>query len=396
MAIATPGIVNSAAFIQPIANSPDAPNPADSYQRQQLNQQRIAQERLNTLDAREKSRLTSTVYGAAQLQPYLDSGDTQGAQNFLTQRREQLAKRIGMGENIDTRETDDALRLLQDNPEQLKQHVKAIVGFGQQSGILKTPDSAASGGATGALVNRLMAENPGLSYSDALGQVQTGYRQGFVFQGGQATPIPGLENTKTRLSAADELGKQKVQLAYEPTIEGNKAKSKSDAEFRAKAAQNLPVVLDSADEMTGLLDELSKHPGMPGVIGAKGARTGFVGAIVPGTPEAGFKERLDQVGGEAFLQAFERLKGGGQITEIEGQKGTQAIARLGTAQSEKEFLSALDDLKGVINRGVLRARAAAGSNVKGEESSGESIPTGGNLGTNVNQPAQAIKFLGFE
>jgi hypothetical protein len=40
---------------------------------------------------------------------------------------------------------------------------------------------------------------------------------------------------------------------------------------------------------------------------------------------------LDQIGGAAFLTAFETLKGGGQITEVEGEKATNAIARLSTA-----------------------------------------------------------------
>ncbi len=40
-----------------------------------------------------------------------------------------------------------------------------------------------------------------------------------------------------------------------------------------------------------------------------------------------FNAMLDQVQGGAFLQAFESLKGGGQITQIEGEKATQAIVR---------------------------------------------------------------------
>ena len=42
------------------------------------------------------------------------------------------------------------------------------------------------------------------------------------------------------------------------------------------------------------------------------------------------------------------MKGGGQITEIEGQKGEAAIARLRTAQSEPEFLEALQDFRELV------------------------------------------------
>ena len=49
----------------------------------------------------------------------------------------------------------------------------------------------------------------------------------------------------------------------------------------------------------------------------------------------------NQVKGQAFLEAFERLKGGGPITDIEGTKGTQAIQRIERALTEKEYKAAV-------------------------------------------------------
>ena len=68
-----------------------------------------------------------------------------------------------------------------------------------------------------------------------------------------------------------------------------------------------------------------------------------------------FRVVADQLGGKAFLQAFESLKGGGQITEVEGKKATDAIARLNRAQSDSEYEVALNDLRGVVGSAYKRA-----------------------------------------
>ena len=65
--------------------------------------------------------------------------------------------------------------------------------------------------------------------------------------------------------------------------------------------------------------------------------------------------------GQTFLQAFESLKGAGQITEVEGQKATDAMARLSTAQSVEAYQAALDDLAAVIKRGMDVAKSKAGN-----------------------------------
>jgi hypothetical protein len=70
------------------------------------------------------------------------------------------------------------------------------------------------------------------------------------------------------------------------------------------------------------------------------------------------------------------LKGGGHITEIEGQKATQAIARLRTAQSEEGFMKALDDLEAVVQRGLQNAYAKAGQQPPATSGSGGGLSPG--------------------
>ena len=60
------------------------------------------------------------------------------------------------------------------------------------------------------------------------------------------------------------------------------------------------------------------------------------------------------------MQAYQGLKGGGQITEVEGKKATDAISRMNTAASEPEFRKAVEDFQTVIKQGLYRAKAKAG------------------------------------
>ena len=70
---------------------------------------------------------------------------------------------------------------------------------------------------------------------------------------------------------------------------------------------------------------------------------------------------LDQVLGGAYLEAFETLKGGGQITVEEGKAATKARTRMSRAQSEKEFIDAAREYQSYIMKGVERAKAKAGA-----------------------------------
>lgn len=113
-----------------------------------------------------------------------------------------------------------------------------------------------------------------------------------------------------------------------------------------------------ATSMLTTIDGLLADPGLDSAVGATGLVTQYLGPLAPEAARA--RSRIQQIQGQAFLQAFESLKGGGQITEIEGQKAEAAIARLNTAQSAEDFRAALVELKGIIEgaRGDASAPAA--------------------------------------
>lgn len=152
------------------------------------------------------------------------------------------------------------------------------------------------------------------------------------------------------------------QLAYEPSIKAATTKADIASKSQAEAETNLPLAEEQAQQMIGLIENIRQDPGLSAVVGAKNPLKGaipFVGNVM-GTPAADFQAKLDQLGGKQFLEAFNSLKGGGQITEVEGQKATNAIGRMQTSQSEKAFNEALGELKSVVNTGLERARKKAG------------------------------------
>jgi len=139
-------------------------------------------------------------------------------------------------------------------------------------------------------------------------------------------------------AAGSQLGKEQGQAVFDlPQAEYTAATTKKE--------------LDQLLEGNGIKEQFGNVLGIP---------QQFLPAW-PGTPKANFQVRLNQAQGRAFLQAYEMLRGGGQITEVEGKKAEQAMARLSTAQSEAEFRTAVSDFKDAIDEGLRKLRQQAGA-----------------------------------
>ncbi len=138
-------------------------------------------------------------------------------------------------------------------------------------------------------------------------------------------------------------------------------RAKKEGSVRGEAVTEaqigLPQVESDYDYMEGLVRDLVEHEGMPEVVGLPNVLT--LGGTVWGTKGAGFRQLYNQIEGKKFLQAFETLKGGGHITEIEGEKATNALSSMGTAQSEDSFREAAKDFLDVIQKGRRNARIRA-------------------------------------
>lgn len=160
-----------------------------------------------------------------------------------------------------------------------------------------------------------------------------------------------LVNFQNRL---DFLSKSPEALA---NIEKQKAEAKKKGQLLVEEELDLFRVTDTADDVVDVLDQMLIHPGLEqstgGLLGLKGLQA----SAVPVTPsQIAFATFVDQVRGKAFLEAFQSLKGGGHITEIEGQKATEAIARLNQRVTPKEYRKALIELRDISIKGVKRAK----------------------------------------
>lgn len=125
------------------------------------------------------------------------------------------------------------------------------------------------------------------------------------------------------------------------------------------AAEKAADAISQIDALIGG-EGRAPHAGFESAVGVsipKALGAGFI----PGTDTSNFNKRLEQLKGGAFLEAFQTLKGGGQITEVEGRKATAAITRMDTAQSEPEFIEAAKEFRSILERGLAKARAMGGA-----------------------------------
>lgn len=133
---------------------------------------------------------------------------------------------------------------------------------------------------------------------------------------------------------------------------------------QAKIELAAPQAVADAQQAIDLLDRMvgnekagtGPHAGFQGAVGA-----GFGTRFIPGTNAADFQAMFNQIQGGAFLQAYESLRGGGAITEVEGAKATAARNRMSLAQSEKEFIAAAREYQSVLRAGVERMKAKLAS-----------------------------------
>lgn len=161
---------------------------------------------------------------------------------------------------------------------------------------------------------------------------------------GKSTLVLGEDGQPIKAASASPA--LKAQLAQA----GAGAKAVGEAAGKAQVAE--VSAANTMDTVNRQLDELLAHPGLASAVGV-----GIpLAKKIPGSPEAGFAARLDQIKGGAFLQAFEMLKGGGQITETEGAKATAAMNRMDAATSEKEFRAAAEDYRMALKTGLEKLK----------------------------------------
>jgi len=147
-------------------------------------------------------------------------------------------------------------------------------------------------------------------------------------------------------------------LGYEKkNIAGREAEEKvGQALGTAKAALANGADID-AEQTKKKIDEFINHKGFNEVFGQLDQ---YRPSWTHSNEGADAIARYKQLKGTAFLSAYAMLKGGGAITDIEGQKAGDAMARLDRAQSEDEAKQALRDFREAVDVGLMKLKRAAG------------------------------------
>lgn len=125
----------------------------------------------------------------------------------------------------------------------------------------------------------------------------------------------------------------------------------------AKAA--LPTVLGASERMLATIDAIDQDANLDKV-------TGFVGGRIPKHLQteamAETQSRLDQIQGQTFLQAYNDLRGAGQITEREGMAAQAAYNRLTTqTMGTAAYRKALKEFRAEVVKLVEVAKRKAGA-----------------------------------
>ena len=174
-------------------------------------------------------------------------------------------------------------------------------------------------------------------------------------KGFQISKNPEKVDLGTHWGFVDPQTRQLVSTMSKDVEGAAKAKAIGTEAGQAQAA--LPSAEGNLQTAINSVDELLKHPGRESATGTFYGR--IPEAVLSGDAKA-FVNRFNQVKGQTFLNAYETLRGGGAITEVEGQKATAAKNRMDRATDAKEFEAAAKDYKDALSRGLEALRKKAG------------------------------------
>ena len=106
--------------------------------------------------------------------------------------------------------------------------------------------------------------------------------------------------------------------------------------------------------MSDLFSRIRNHRGREAVLDSN---LGTLNPMlrIPNSAELDFNSILKELQGDVFMTAYKGLKGGGQITEIEGEKAEQAIQNMTLNQSKEQFMESLDILENIVMQATREA-----------------------------------------
>jgi hypothetical protein len=113
------------------------------------------------------------------------------------------------------------------------------------------------------------------------------------------------------------------------------------------------AAVEAVQKATPMFDDAIKsiqaaytHPGSKYGLGL----AGIAARQIPETDAYAFGKLNDQIVGKTFLTAYNTLKGGGQISNVEGEKAQVAQARIDPRQKPEDYDASLHDLESQLRR----------------------------------------------
>lgn len=183
-------------------------------------------------------------------------------------------------------------------------------------------------------------------------------------QGGGVGGIFARLSPDQRMAAAlhaikGDYGEIAKMLSDTPAARADRAAADERGKATGQAQANLPQAVQSGVSMLNNIDAVLGDANLGNITGWQ--QWGPLGYLPYSSGGRDTLGRVSQIQGQAFLQAFQSLRGGGQITEQEGAKAQAALTRLGDmAQSDEGYIQALNDARREIWDLVNLARTRAG------------------------------------
>jgi len=185
----------------------------------------------------------------------------------------------------------------------------------------------------------------------------------FVVDGRTGEKIGDLVTQREAIDAAADRAADVTRVEEDERTSAIPKREETKAQTDARLA--LPGARIAFDKAIGEVNRLRDHPGKSASQGLKGIEYAFGASPkpFPGTDAADFHAIREQAAGGAFLTAYQQLKGGGPITDLEGQAALAAMTRMANPDiSETEFDRALDDYIEALEAGYKKLENAAGGN----------------------------------
>lgn len=171
-----------------------------------------------------------------------------------------------------------------------------------------------------------------------------------------------LDLDRRRVAAAELAArppKSAAQLANEARAS---ARGNVLGEKAATQEFSLPKLEQSVSFAFKAAEDLLAHPGFEAHTGLPNPFKGGFGVLgdVTGTPAGDFRTALTGAMAEAFVPAFEALKGAGAISAVEGAASLASLANFGEGMSEVQFTREVQKYTNKLAAGLEVARKQAG------------------------------------